>query len=70
MIVTEYAIEREAEREVLHVFCHPEHGFALCPRFGQKSGQVHDEGERCIRHLEIWGKTTYVHFPSRRFECK
>ena len=25
MIVTEYAIEREAEREVLHVFCHPEH---------------------------------------------
>ena len=70
MIVTEYAIEREAEREVLHVFCHPEHEFALCPRCGQKSDQVHEEGERCIRHLDIWGKATYVHFPSRRFECK
>ena len=33
MIVTEYAIEQE----VLHVFWHPEHEVALCPRCGKMS---------------------------------
>ena len=70
MIVTEYAIEREAEREVLHIFCHHEHEVAPCPRCGQVSDGVHEQEERCIRHLDIWGKATYVHFPGRRFNCK
>ena len=70
MVVTEYAIEREAGREVLHIFCHPEHEVAPCPRCGQMSDAVHEQEERCIRHLDIWGKATYVHFPGRRFDCK
>ena len=31
MIVTEYAIEREEGREILHVFCRHEHDVAACP---------------------------------------
>jgi transposase len=70
MVVTEYAIEKQAEREVLHVFCQHEHEFAVCPRCGRVIEAVHDREERCIRHLDIWGKATYVHFPARRFDCR
>jgi len=70
LIVTEYAIERQERQEVLHVFCRHEHKMAICPRCGQVSDTLHEQEERCIRHLAIWGKTTYVHFPSRRFDCK
>lgn len=70
MVVTEYALERQGEQEVLHIFCHSEHEVAMCPRCGQFSDVLHEQEERCIRHLDIWGKATYVHFPSRRFDCK
>ena len=70
MVVTEYAIERQEGREVLHIFCHHEHEVAMCPRCGEMSERVHEQAEGCIRHLDIWGKATYVHFPGRRFDCK
>ena len=70
MVVTEYALERQGEQEVLHLFCHHEHEVAICPRCGQVSDAVHEQEERAIRHLDIWGKATYVHFPSRRFDCE
>ena len=70
MIVTEYAIEREEGREILHVFCRHAHDVAACPRCGEVSTVIHEEEERCIRHLDIWGKATYVHFPARRFDCE
>jgi len=70
LIVTEYAIERQERQEVLHVFCRHEHQMAICPRCGQVSDTLHEQEERCIRHLAIWGKTTYGHFPSRRFDGK
>ena len=58
MIVTEYAIEREegTGREILHVFCQHEHDVAACPNCGEVSTAIHEEEERCIRHLDIWGK--------------
>lgn len=70
MVVTEYAIERQEGREILHIFCHHEHEIALCPKCGQMSVGIHEQEERCIRHLDIWGKATYVHFPARRFDCQ
>lgn len=70
MVVTEYAIEQQEGREVLHIFCHHEHEVAMCPRCGEMSERVHEQDERCIRHLDIWGKATYVHFPGRRFDCQ
>jgi transposase len=70
LVVTEYALEPCAgDREVLHLFCQPEHAVAVCPTCGQVSSAVHDSAERCIRHLDIWGKVTFVHFPARRFDC-
>jgi transposase len=70
MVVTEYALENQAGREILHIFCHHEHEVAQCPGCGQISQSVHEETDRSIRHLDIWGKTTYVHFPARRFNCE
>ncbi len=70
MVVTEYAIERQEEREILHIFCHHEQEIAMCPNCGQMSTGIHEQEDRCIRHLDIWGKATYVHFPARRFDCK
>jgi transposase len=69
MVVTEYATEKQEEREILHIFCHHQHEVAQCPNCGQVSQEIHEEEERSIRHLDIWGKMTYVHFPSRRFDC-
>ena len=66
MVITEYALEQalegEGEREVLHIFCEHEHDVALCPKCGQVTQKVHDRKERSIRHLDIWGKRTFVHF--------
>lgn len=70
MVVTEYALEQQEGREVLHIFCHHEHDVAMCPRCGEMSERMHEQGERSIRHLDIWGKATYVHFPGRRFDCQ
>src|SRR3972149_1362821 len=69
MVVTEYALEQQDEQEVLHIFCCHEHEVGMCPGCGKISNQLHEQDERCIRHLDIWGKATYVHFPSRRFDC-
>jgi transposase len=69
LVVTEYALEKQGEEEVLHLFCQHGHEVAVCPRCGKLSAAVHEEEERCVRHLDIWGKTTFVHFPARRFEC-
>jgi len=62
LVVTEYALESQGEREVLHLFGQHEHEVASCPRCGQVSTAVHESEERCIRHLDIWGKMTWVHF--------
>ncbi len=68
--VAEYAFEKQGEREVLHVFCQHEHNVALCPRCNEVSTALHESTERCIRHLDIWGKVTFVHFAGRRFDCE
>ncbi len=70
MVVTEYALEKQGVREVLHIFCEHEYDVAVCPDCGQVTDKVHDVKERCVRHLDIWGKSTFVHFPARRFDCE
>lgn len=69
VVVTAYAIERQGEDDVLHLFCAHTHGVALCPRCGTAATALHDQEERCVRHLDVWGKRTFVHFPARRFDC-
>lgn len=69
LIVTMYALRREGDYEVLHLICAHRNDIAICPKCGTMSDDIHEETERCIRHLDIWGKRTFLHFSSRRFKC-
>ena len=69
MKVTRFAVEEENKEQYLHLFCEHEHDVAMCPRCLKATGEVHEEQDRCVRHLDIWGMKTLVHFPQRRFDC-
>lgn len=70
LVVTEYALEEQGETEVVHIFCEHRHEIALCPDCGEAATAVHERSMRAVRHLDIWGKTTLLHFSSRRFDCE
>jgi len=70
LVVRMYAIRREGEHEVLHLWCAHREEIALCTHCGSVSSTVHQEEHRCIRHLDVWGKRTFLHFMARRFKCE
>ena len=70
LLVTMYAMRKEGEQEVLHLWCKHKADVAICPRCGALSETIHDEQPRCVRHLDVWGKRTFLHFLSRRFDCE
>ena len=70
IVVKMYVIRREGEHEVLHLWCAHREEIALCTHCGSLSTEVHQEEHRCIRHLDVWGKKTFLHFLSRRFKCE
>ena len=69
LIVTMYALRREGDHDVLHLWCVHRNEFAICPKCGCVSHDIHEEKQRCIRHLDIWKKRTFLHFLARRFKC-
>ncbi len=70
MKVTRFAIEEQREEKYLHLFCGHEHDLAICPRCGKVMANGYDHKERCVRHLNVWGMKTLMHFSQRRFECE
>jgi len=70
LIVSMYALRKEGGEEVLHLWCNHQEDVAMCPRCGDFCTDIHEEEKRCVRHLDIWGKKTFLHFMSRRFDCK
>jgi transposase len=70
MNVTRFAIEQQGEGRYLHLFCEHQHDVAVCPRCGKATAGGYDHKDRCVRHLDIWGMRTFVHFPQRRFDCE
>jgi len=70
LVVTMYNLRREGEHEVLHTWCVHRNNIALCPVCGSMSESIHAEKKRCVRHLDVWGKKTFLHFMSRRFTCE
>jgi transposase len=70
LIVTMYAMRREGEHEVLHLWCVHREEIARCTHCGALSTAVHEEERRCVRHLDVWGKKTFLHFMGRRFRCE
>jgi transposase len=69
LLVTMYSLHREGDEDVLHLRCANLEDVALCAHCGSLSTNVHQEEPRCIRHLDVWGKKTFLHFLSRRFKC-
>jgi transposase len=69
LFVKMYALRREGNEDVLHLWCAHRDEMALCPRCGSISTDVYQEEHRCIRHLDVWCKKTFLHFLSRRFKC-
>jgi transposase len=70
LVVKMYAIRREGEQEVLHLWCVHREELAVCTHCGCLCSAVHQEKHRCIRHLDVWGKKTFLHFMARRFRCE
>lgn len=70
MVVKMYAIRSEGEHEVLHLWCAHCEEIAFCTQCGSLSTSLHEKKHRCIRHLDVWGKKTFLHFLARRFRCE
>ena len=70
IVVKMFALRREGEHEVLYLWCTHRDEVALCPHCGSLSTKIHQEEPRSIRHLDVWGKKTFIHFLSRRFKCE
>ena len=70
LVVKMYALRFEGEQKVLHLWCAHREEIALCTHCGSLSTKVHQEEVRSIRHLDVWGKKTFLHFLSRRFKCE
>ena len=60
--VNMYCVRSEGEEEVLHLRCSHRDDIAACSRFGTASEGVHEEKERCVRHLISGEKKTFLHF--------
>jgi len=70
MSVRQFAIEQQGEERYLHLFCEHQHDVAICPRCNKAMAEGYDHKDRSVRHLDIWGMKTLVHFAQRRFECQ
>jgi transposase len=70
LVVTMYAMRREGDHEVLHLWCAHREEIAQCAHCCTLSTTVHEEEHRCVRHLDVWGKKTFLHFMGRRFRCE
>jgi transposase len=69
MRVTRFAVEEGNKEQYLHLFCEHERDVGICPRCLNATTEIHEGKDRCVRHLDIWGMKTLVHFPQRRFDC-
>lgn len=70
MKVIHFAIEEEEQEQYLHLFCEHEHTVGICPCCQAISTELHEQKERCVRHLDMFGMKVWIHFPQRRFDCE
>ena len=59
----------EAKESELHIYLEHESGTCICPECGHQSHQVRHSYERVVRDLPISGKSCYLHYTKRRFDC-
>ncbi len=70
MVVTHFFIEEQKGNQYLHLACQHQHNVAVCPRCQQAAGSGYDHKERSVRHLDVFGMRTIIHFDKRRFDCE
>lgn len=70
MVVTHFFVEAETDGQYLHLACDHQHQVAVCPRCQQAAGRGYDHKARSVRHLDVFGMRTIIHFDQRRFECE
>ena len=52
------------------MFCEHQHQVAICPCCQIATDALYEKKKtRTVRHLDVWGKRTIIHFNPRRFEC-
>lgn len=64
-----YAIEADAEQDILHLYCHLTVEAAVCPCCKSIATDIKERKERCVRDVDWSDKRTFIHFEIRRFEC-
>lgn len=70
MLVSGFFLEKEENNEHLHLFCEHQYQIAICPCCQIASEALYEKKKkRSVRHLDVWGKRTIIHFNPRRFEC-
>lgn len=68
-IAIELIATKEGKTDYIHLFCEHVHDVGVCPECGNISQKGYDSKQRSVRHLDIFGKRTIVHFKQRRFDC-
>jgi transposase len=70
MEVTHFYIEEQEGSQYLHLVCDHQQDVALCPRCQQAATSGYDHKKRSVRHLDVFGMRTIIHFEKRRFDCE
>ena len=70
MEVTHLYIEEQEGRQYLHLECEHQRDVAICPRCQQAAASGYDHKKRSVRHLDVFGMRTIIHFDKRRFDCE
>jgi transposase len=64
-----YGMERQAEKDIVHLMCELSMDMAVCQRCKAISSAIKQYQSRCVRDLDLFGKRAFLHFELRRFEC-
>lgn len=70
MEVAHFYIEEQDGGLYLHLECQHQHDVAICPRCQQAVASGYDHKKRSVRHLDVFGMRTIIHFDKRRFDCE
>ena len=70
MAVRQFYMEEQDSQWYLHLECQHEHDVALCPRCQQTAASGYDHKQGSVRHLDVFGMRTIIHFDKRRFDCE
>ena len=68
--VTHFFIEEQGGIQYLHLDCDHQHDVAICPRCQQPAHSGYDHKRRSVRHLDMFGMRTIIHYDQRRFDCE